>query len=99
MFFSGGPRLRSTDIVQDVLEVLRDEFMCKVFGVGHTNILLKDILCVRKYWAELNSKMWHGKYWAELNSKMWHGNYWAELNSKMWHGKYWAELKLKIQYV
>ncbi|KAK6170767.1 hypothetical protein SNE40_019079 [Patella caerulea] len=54
-----GPRLRSSSLLSTILEVLRDDFMCSAYGLDFSNILLKNILPVRKYWTELKSDNWH----------------------------------------
>ncbi|XP_021355309.1 serine-protein kinase ATM-like isoform X2 [Mizuhopecten yessoensis] len=33
--------------------------MCNAYGLDYSNILLKNILTVRKYWTEISLEMWH----------------------------------------
>ena len=44
-----------------VLSILDDPFTCSAFGLDHSSILLKDILRVRAYWQQINSKHWQGE--------------------------------------
>ncbi|XP_070567234.1 serine-protein kinase ATM-like [Ptychodera flava] len=54
-----GERLKCGEIVQHVTEIMDDDFTLEAFGVDYSNVLLKDILKVRKYWCELSAKTWH----------------------------------------
>jgi ataxia telangiectasia mutated family protein len=59
---TGNPRLNGQDVVSHVLKIMSDPFTKSAFGLDHTSLLLKDILCVRKYWCEISQATWQGKY-------------------------------------
>ncbi|TSP46813.1 Serine-protein kinase ATM [Bagarius yarrelli] len=54
-----GPRLKCSDLLAHVVEVLQSSFSCAAYGEDYSSILLKNILSVRKYWCEINPQQWH----------------------------------------
>lgn len=44
-----------------VIQVMKDPFTCQAYGADYSSLLLKNILCVRKYATELTTKMWKGE--------------------------------------
>lgn len=56
----GGHRLKASDVVAHVLAIMKENFARSCFGIDLTTILLKDILCIRRYWCELTGNAWHG---------------------------------------
>lgn len=60
---TGGPRLRASQLIRQITEVLRDEFMLVAYGLDYSGVLLKNVLTVRKYCSEIGEKMWHGKFY------------------------------------
>ncbi|XP_060082468.1 serine-protein kinase ATM-like [Ylistrum balloti] len=53
-----GPRLKCSSILKHLTDVLKDEYMCNAYGLDYSNILLKNLLTVRKYWTEITLEMW-----------------------------------------
>ncbi|XP_071591031.1 serine-protein kinase ATM-like isoform X2 [Heliangelus exortis] len=53
-----GPRLKCQELLMYVLEIMRDPTSCAVYGSDCSNLLLKDILSVRKYWCEISQQQW-----------------------------------------
>ncbi|XP_060761720.1 serine-protein kinase ATM [Neoarius graeffei] len=54
-----GSKLKCADLLNHVVEVLHSSFTCAAYGADYSSILLKDILCVRKYWCEITQQQWH----------------------------------------
>ncbi|KAK5868357.1 hypothetical protein PBY51_009383 [Eleginops maclovinus] len=54
-----GPRLKCTEILKHVMEVLQNSYTCSTYGEHYSSLLLKDILSVRKYWCDTPSQQWH----------------------------------------
>lgn len=63
-FLTGGPRLRASQLIRQITEVLRDEFMLGAYGLDYSSVLLKNVLTVRKYCSEIGEKTWHGKFYS-----------------------------------
>ncbi|XP_033740359.1 serine-protein kinase ATM-like [Pecten maximus] len=53
-----GPRLKCSYILKHLTDVLKDEYMCNAYGLDYSNILLKNLLTVRKYWTDITLEMW-----------------------------------------
>ncbi|NWS93822.1 ATM kinase, partial [Mionectes macconnelli] len=53
-----GPRLKCQELLVYVMEIMRDPTSCAAYGSDSSNILLKDILSVRKYWCEISQHQW-----------------------------------------
>ncbi|XP_030599575.1 serine-protein kinase ATM-like [Archocentrus centrarchus] len=53
-----GPRLKCSELLKHVLEVLRSSYCCSTFGEDYSSLLVKDILSVRKYWCDITSQQW-----------------------------------------
>ncbi|XP_064597040.1 serine-protein kinase ATM-like [Liolophura sinensis] len=53
-----GERLKCFSVMNHIIQVLKDPFTCQAYGADYSSLLLKNILCVRKYSTELTSKMW-----------------------------------------
>lgn len=53
-----GPRLKCSYILKHITDSLKDEYMCNAYGLDYSNILLKNVLTVRKYWTEISLEMW-----------------------------------------
>uniref|UniRef100_A0A663LT06 non-specific serine/threonine protein kinase n=1 Tax=Athene cunicularia TaxID=194338 RepID=A0A663LT06_ATHCN len=53
-----GPRLKCQELLIYVMEIIRDPTSCAAYGSDCSNILLKDILSVRKYWCEISQQQW-----------------------------------------
>ncbi|KAM6946333.1 serine-protein kinase ATM [Aplochiton taeniatus] len=54
-----GPRLKCSELLNHVTEMLRNSYSCSAYGEDYSHILLKDILSVRKYWCDINQQQWH----------------------------------------
>lgn len=57
---AGGERLRAGDVIEHIQQILLDESMFKWFGLDHSKMLLRDILCRRVYWQDISKENWHG---------------------------------------
>ncbi|NWQ76792.1 ATM kinase, partial [Columbina picui] len=53
-----GPRLKCQELLIFVMEIIRDPTSCAAYGSDCSNLLLKDILSVRKYWCEISQQQW-----------------------------------------
>ncbi|MED6266273.1 hypothetical protein CHARACLAT_000394 [Characodon lateralis] len=53
-----GPRLKRSDLLRHVIEVLQSSFCCSAYGENYSSLLLKDILSVRKYWCDISRQEW-----------------------------------------
>lgn len=58
---SGGPRLKCSDLLKHVTEVLQNSYSCSAYGDDYSSLLVKNILCVRKYWCDITPQQWHGQ--------------------------------------
>uniref|UniRef100_A0AAV2J7Z9 non-specific serine/threonine protein kinase n=1 Tax=Knipowitschia caucasica TaxID=637954 RepID=A0AAV2J7Z9_KNICA len=54
-----GPRLKCSELLKHVMEVLQGSYSCSVYGEDYSSLLVKDILSVRKYWCDITSQQWH----------------------------------------
>ncbi|KAM6987939.1 serine-protein kinase ATM isoform 2-T2 [Tautogolabrus adspersus] len=54
------PSLKCSELLRHVMDVLQSSFSCSAYGEDYSSILLKDILCVRKYWCDINPQQWKG---------------------------------------
>lgn len=52
------PRLKCQDLLNYVMETVKDSSNGVTYGADCSNILLKDILSVRKYWCEISEQQW-----------------------------------------
>ncbi|XP_043928554.1 serine-protein kinase ATM isoform X2 [Protopterus annectens] len=53
-----GPRLKCVELLNYIMDTLRDPFTCIAYGADISSILLKDVLSVRKYWCEITHIQW-----------------------------------------
>ncbi|KAM4589980.1 serine-protein kinase ATM [Fundulus diaphanus] len=53
-----GPRLKCSELLRHVMEVLQSPFLCSAYGENYSSLLLKDILSVRKYWCDIPRQQW-----------------------------------------
>uniref|UniRef100_A0A672H734 non-specific serine/threonine protein kinase n=1 Tax=Salarias fasciatus TaxID=181472 RepID=A0A672H734_SALFA len=54
-----GPRLKCSELLKHVIEVLQSSYCCSAYGENYSSLLVKDILSVRKYWCDITSSQWH----------------------------------------
>ncbi|CAM9316090.1 unnamed protein product, partial [Lampetra planeri] len=54
-----GPRLKCSELLRHVTEVLQSAYSCAAYGEDYSSLLLKDILSVRKYWCDIAPQQWH----------------------------------------
>uniref|UniRef100_A0A7N8YQ22 non-specific serine/threonine protein kinase n=1 Tax=Mastacembelus armatus TaxID=205130 RepID=A0A7N8YQ22_9TELE len=54
-----GPRLKCSELLKHVMEVLHNSYSCSACGEYYSNFLIKDILSVRKYWCDITPQQWH----------------------------------------
>ncbi|XP_070188647.1 serine-protein kinase ATM-like [Littorina saxatilis] len=54
-----GGQVKSTLLLNHVMEIMKGEYSCAAFGTTYSNVLLKSILSIRKHWIEIPQKMWH----------------------------------------
>eukprot|EP00071_Canis_lupus_P020251 XP_013968668.1 serine-protein kinase ATM isoform X1 [Canis lupus familiaris] len=52
------PRLKCQELLNYIMDTVKDSFNGAVYGADCSNILLKDILSVRKYWCEISQQQW-----------------------------------------
>ncbi|XP_038177673.1 serine-protein kinase ATM isoform X1 [Arvicola amphibius] len=52
------PRLKCQDLLNYVMDTVKDSSSGVTYGSDCSNILLKDILSVRKYWCEISQQQW-----------------------------------------
>ncbi|XP_036048710.1 serine-protein kinase ATM isoform X2 [Onychomys torridus] len=52
------PRLKCQDLLNYVMDTVNDSSNGVAYGADCSNILLKDILSVRKYWCEISQQQW-----------------------------------------
>ncbi|XP_045338650.1 serine-protein kinase ATM isoform X8 [Leopardus geoffroyi] len=52
------PRLKCQELLSYIMDTVKDSFNGTVYGADCSNILLKDILSVRKYWCEITQQQW-----------------------------------------
>ncbi|XP_034724062.1 serine-protein kinase ATM [Etheostoma cragini] len=53
-----GPRLKCSEMLKHVMDVLQNSFSCSAFGENYSSLLIKDILSVRKYWCDIPPQQW-----------------------------------------
>ncbi|XP_026634919.1 serine-protein kinase ATM isoform X2 [Microtus ochrogaster] len=56
------PRLKCQDLLNYVMDTVKDSSNGATYGSDCSNILLKDILSVRKYWCEISQQQWLGMF-------------------------------------
>ncbi|XP_072317352.1 LOW QUALITY PROTEIN: serine-protein kinase ATM [Eucyclogobius newberryi] len=54
-----GPRLKCSELLKHVMDVLQCSYSCSVYGEDYSSLLVKDILSVRKYWCDITPQQWH----------------------------------------
>ncbi|XP_077397669.1 serine-protein kinase ATM isoform X3 [Festucalex cinctus] len=54
-----GPRLKCSELLKHVIEVLQNSYSCSAYGKDYSSLLLKEILSVRKYWCDITPQQWH----------------------------------------
>ncbi|XP_019720538.1 serine-protein kinase ATM [Hippocampus comes] len=54
-----GPRLKCSELLKHVIDVLQNSYSCSAFGKDYSNLLLREILSVRKYWCDITPQQWH----------------------------------------
>uniref|UniRef100_A0A4X2LA63 Serine-protein kinase ATM n=1 Tax=Vombatus ursinus TaxID=29139 RepID=A0A4X2LA63_VOMUR len=52
------PRLKCQELLNYVMDTVKDSSHVATYGADYSNILLKDILSVRKYWCEISQHHW-----------------------------------------
>ncbi|XP_029063541.1 serine-protein kinase ATM isoform X3 [Monodon monoceros] len=52
------PRLKCQELLNYIMETVKDSSNGAIYGADCSNILLKDILSVRKYWCEISQQQW-----------------------------------------
>ncbi|XP_008053488.1 serine-protein kinase ATM [Carlito syrichta] len=52
------PRLKCQELLNYIMDTVKDSSNGAVYGADYSNILLKDILSVRKYWCEISQQQW-----------------------------------------
>ncbi|XP_021062119.1 serine-protein kinase ATM [Mus pahari] len=52
------PRLKCQDLLSYVMDTVKNSSNGVTYGADCSNILLKDILSVRKYWCEVSQQQW-----------------------------------------
>uniref|UniRef100_A0A8D0WLE1 ATM serine/threonine kinase n=2 Tax=Sus scrofa TaxID=9823 RepID=A0A8D0WLE1_PIG len=60
------PRLKCQELLNYIMDTVRDSSNNPIYGADYSNILLKDILSVRKYWCEISQQQWRGMFWILL---------------------------------
>lgn len=58
---AGGPRLKCSELLKHVMEVLQSSYCCSAYGEDYSSLLIKDILSVRKYWCDITLQQWHSQ--------------------------------------
>ncbi|KAG7226115.1 hypothetical protein INR49_018726 [Caranx melampygus] len=53
-----GPRLKCSELLRHVMEVLNNSYSCSVCGEDYSSLLVKDVLSVRKYWCDISPQQW-----------------------------------------
>ncbi|KAJ0063875.1 hypothetical protein NL108_012878, partial [Boleophthalmus pectinirostris] len=54
-----GPRLKCSELLKHVMDVLQCSYSCSVYGEDYSSLLVKDILSVRKYLCDITPQQWH----------------------------------------
>ncbi|KAM9801505.1 serine-protein kinase ATM [Neosynchiropus ocellatus] len=54
-----GPRLKCSELLKHVMEVLQNSYTCSAYGEDYSSLLLKDILSLRKYWCDITPQQWN----------------------------------------
>ncbi|XP_058442508.1 serine-protein kinase ATM isoform X6 [Marmota monax] len=55
------PRLKCHELLNYIMDTVKDSSNGVIYGADCSNILLKDILSVRKYWCEISQQQWLGR--------------------------------------
>ncbi|XP_060578238.1 serine-protein kinase ATM-like [Ruditapes philippinarum] len=55
----GSPKLKGSLLFDHIRKILHEEYTLDSYGQDYCSILLKNVLSVRKYMVELNTKEWH----------------------------------------
>ncbi|XP_053376786.1 serine-protein kinase ATM-like [Mercenaria mercenaria] len=55
----GCPKLKGSLLFDHIRKILHEDYTCESYGQDYCSILLKNVLSVRKYMVELNTKDWH----------------------------------------
>ncbi|KAJ8796472.1 hypothetical protein J1605_017878 [Eschrichtius robustus] len=58
----GAPRLKCQELLNYIMDTVKDSSNGAIYGADCSNILLKDILSVRKYWCEISQQQWTGMF-------------------------------------
>lgn len=66
-FSAGGPRLKCSELLRHVMDVLSNTYSCSVCGEDYSSLLVKDILSVRKYWCDISLQQWQSQWAICLN--------------------------------
>uniref|UniRef100_A0A1A8U1C7 non-specific serine/threonine protein kinase n=1 Tax=Nothobranchius furzeri TaxID=105023 RepID=A0A1A8U1C7_NOTFU len=53
-----GPRLKCSELLKHVMEVLQSPYCCSAYGKNYSSLLLKNVLSVRKYWCDITPQQW-----------------------------------------
>ncbi|XP_012584841.1 PREDICTED: serine-protein kinase ATM-like [Condylura cristata] len=56
------PRLKCQELLNYVMDTVKESSNGTINGADCSNILLKDILSVRKYWCEISQQQWLGMF-------------------------------------
>lgn len=64
---AGGPRLKCSEMLTHVTDVLQNSYTCSAYGEDCSSLLVKDILSVRKYWCDIPPQQWHSQWDCHLN--------------------------------
>nr|KAF6436955.1 ATM serine/threonine kinase [Molossus molossus] len=56
------PRLKCQELLNYIMDTVKDSSDGTIYGADYSNILLKDILSVRKYWCEISQQQWLGMF-------------------------------------
>uniref|UniRef100_A0A8C0J5H1 Telomere-length maintenance and DNA damage repair domain-containing protein n=1 Tax=Chelonoidis abingdonii TaxID=106734 RepID=A0A8C0J5H1_CHEAB len=54
------PRLKCQELLNYIMDIVKDASSCAIYGADCSSILLKDVLSVRKYWCEISKQQWSG---------------------------------------
>lgn len=52
------PRLKCQELLKYIMDTVKDAAHGTIYGADCSNILLKDVLSVRKYWCEISQHQW-----------------------------------------
>ena len=54
--------LKCQELLNYIMDTVKDSSSGAIYGADCSNILLKDILSVRKYWCEISQQQWLGMF-------------------------------------